>query len=278
MELLVAFDDDPAGRRMAGRLAGGMEEDGATAPHDGRISGVWRSEHYDMITISTPAVSADWLEDAEVVSAGGYDGYIFLSRHSAESGELALTCHSTGNFGPAQFGGNDYEVAVPHPYLQREYMRNLQRRKESEGLFAEFDITIEATHHGPSALCKPAIFVEIGTTLAQWNDDGLCGAVADVVHQTLTSNIPSSAPVAVCFGGTHYPRRFTDEILSGTRALGTVVPKRAIPHIGDKLLRHIIERNGAATEALLEWGGIPGSEKRRLEGMLSESKLDVIKV
>ena len=278
MELLVAFDDDPAGSRMAGHLAGGMEEDGTAALHDGRISGVWRSEHYDMITISTPAISADWLENAEVVSAGGYDGYVFLSRHSAESGELALTCHSTGNFGRAQFGGNDSEVAVPHPYLQKEYMINLQRRKESEGLFAEFDITIEATHHGPSALCKPAIFVEIGTTPAQWNDDGLCSAVADVVHQTLTSGIPSGAPVAVCFGGTHYPRRFTDEILSGARALGTVVPKRAIPHVDDKLLRHIIERNGGATEALLEWGGIPGSEKRRLEGMLSESGLDVIKV
>ena len=206
MELLVAFDGDPAGSRMAARLADNMESDGpvrgdvdAKSAYDARVSGFWRSRHYDMITISTPAISADWLEETEVARAGGYDGYVFLSRHSAESGVLALTCHSTGNFGKAEFGGNDSEVALPHPHLQRAYLRKIHEEKERGGRFGEFDITIEATHHGPSALGRPALFIEVGTTPEQWSDDALCGMVADAVHETISSGTDTGSPVAVCF-------------------------------------------------------------------------------
>ncbi len=283
-ELLVAFTGDPAGSRMASHLATDMEEDGVTAsgataptPHGhggGRIAGFWRSRHYDLMTIHTPAISADWLEEEiEAAGMGRYDGYVFLSKHYAESGVLALTCHSTGNFGEAKFGGNDSEVAIPHPHLQKAYLRNLHQRRE-ESAFAGFDVTIEATHHGPSALGRPVLFIEVGTTPKQWNDDGLCGAVADVVHDTITSNVPRS-PVAICFGGTHYPKKFTDEILDGACALGTVIPKRAVRLLGDDdgLFPHIVRRNGAASEALLDWGGIPGPDRKGLEDLLSTTSL-----
>ena len=272
----MAFDDDPAGTGMASHLAKSMDMD-RTSPYDNeaRVTSLWRSKYYDMMTISTPAISADWLGHVVAAGAKDYDGYVFLSRHSAESGVLALTCHSTGNFGEARFGGNDSEVAIPHPHLQKAYLRNLYEKKAPQ--FAKFDITIEATHHGPSALEKPTLFIEIGTTPEQWNDARLCGMVADVVHETLATSASQSynIPVAVCFGGTHYPEKFTDEILNGKRALGTVVPKRAIRHIDEDLFSHILRRNDMATEALLDWGGISGGDKKRLVDLLSTSKLKV---
>ena len=67
-------------------------------------------EFFDLLIIDTPAISADWLEEKY-----HYDGFVFLSKHAAESGVLALTCHSTGNFSEAKFGGNDREVAIPYP-------------------------------------------------------------------------------------------------------------------------------------------------------------------
>ena len=66
-----------------------------------------------------------------------------------------MTCHSTGNFSEAKFGGNDREVAIPHPDLQKYYLQTLQKHQSD---FSEFQITIEATHHGPTALTKPTIF------------------------------------------------------------------------------------------------------------------------
>ena len=280
MELLIAFDGDDAASRMASRMAVNMERDHTattTAKDDmnGKISGFWRSKHYDMITISTPAISADWLEDTEIVKAGGYDGFVFLSKHAAESGILALTCHSTGNFTRADFGGNDREVAIPHPHFQKAYLKNIYEKREQ---FSEFDITIEATHHGPSALDKPTIFVEIGTTPKQWCDDTLCSSISDIVQDTLISDIPQSNPVAICFGSTHYPSKFTKELLHGKHALGTVIPKRAIPQIDDELFAHIMQRNDMATVALLEWGGIQSADKKNLCDMLSTTNLNVIHI
>ncbi|ABK76977.1 uncharacterized protein conserved in archaea [Cenarchaeum symbiosum A] len=256
MDLLVAHGGDPAGSNMARYLAEGMEPDGK----------IWHGRHFDLVIIDSPAISADWI--------GGeyeYDGYVFLSRHGAESGKLALTCHSTGNFAEAQFGGSDREVAIPYPGFQRRYMRRLSERREK---FNGFDITIEATHHGPTGLDKPSIFVEVGTTEKQWNDKGLCGAVAELVRETAEEQ-DEKTPFVICVGGTHYPEKFTDVLLKGEYALGTVVPKRALVNLDDKMFSHILERNAGAAAVLVDEGGL-GPEKRRILNMLEGSGLEVI--
>jgi len=82
MDLLVAYQDDPAGHNMAKFLSKEMTQDG----------NIFHGKNYDLVIISTPAISADWLEEKY-----DYDGFVFLSKHAAESGVLALTCHCTGN-------------------------------------------------------------------------------------------------------------------------------------------------------------------------------------
>jgi D-aminoacyl-tRNA deacylase len=221
-----------------------------------------------LLIISSPAISADWLEEKY-----DYDGFIFLSKHAAESGVLALTCHCTGNFSTAKFGGNDRQVAVPHPHIQKTYLQNL---KKNQSNFLEFQITIEATHHGPTALTKPSIFIEIGTTETQWNDVSLCNSVATLVHQTMMQPIINN-PVAICFGGTHYPSKFTNELLEGKYALGTVIPKHALDDLDEKLFSHIIAQNNMAKTALLDWSGL-GSNKQKVLDFLKSTKLEVIKL
>ena len=59
-----------------------------------------------------------------------------------------------------------------------------------------------------------------------------------------TSSEPlKEAPVAICFGGTHYPEKFTAELLHGKHALGTVMPKHALEFLDEELFRHIINQN-----------------------------------
>ena len=129
MELLIAYQEDPAGYNMAKFLSKDMELDD---------NGIFHGRYYDLVIISTPAISADWLEEKY-----DYDGFVFLSKHAAESGVLALTCHSTGNFSDAKFGGNDRQIAIPHSDLQKAYLQTL---KKNQIKFSEFQITIEATH------------------------------------------------------------------------------------------------------------------------------------
>jgi len=258
MELLVAYRDDPAGHNMAKFLSKEMILDGD----------VFRGKHYDLLIISTPAISADWLEEKY-----DYDGFVFLSKHAAESGVLALTCHSTGNFSDAKFGGNERQVAIPYPDLQKAYLQTL---KKNQSQFPEFQITIEATHHGPTALTKRSLFIEIGTTEKQWNDVPLCNSIASLVHAVMSHPIKKN-PVAICFGGTHYPSKFTDELLDGTYALGTVIPKHALGDLDQALFSHILAQNKLAKTALLDWRGL-GNHKQKIIDLLASTDLEVIKL
>ena len=258
MQLLVAYQDDPAGNNMATFISQNMKKDGE----------IYHGTDFDLLIIPTPAISADWLEEKY-----SYDGFVFLSKHAAESGVLALTCHSTGNFSDAKFGGNKRQVAIPHPQLQKSYLQKLWEHKNN---FSDFQITIEATHHGPTALNKPSIFIEIGTTEKQWTDTTLCSSIAKLVIETLNEK-PKSAPVAICFGGTHYPEKFTKEIIQGKHALGTVIPKHALDFLDQELFSHILERNNMAKSALLDWGGL-GQNKQKVLDLLSQTDLEVIRL
>ena len=258
MDLFVAFADDPAGSNMTKFLSKEMTKEGD----------LFRGKFYDLVIIPTPAISADWLEEKY-----DYDGYVFLSKHTAKSGELALTCHSTGNFSEAKFGGNDNQVAIPHPHLQKAYLQNLKKNQSS---FSEFQVTIEATHHGPTALTKPCIFIEIGTTDKQWSDISLCNSVVTLVHQVMMQPLQEN-PVAICFGGTHYPSKFTNELLEGKYALGTVIPKHALGNLDESLFSHILTQNSMASTALLDWRGL-GTNKQKVLDLLKSTDLEVIKL
>ncbi|MDP6899052.1 MAG: D-aminoacyl-tRNA deacylase [Candidatus Nitrosopelagicus sp.] len=257
MDLLVAFENDPAGHNMAKYLSQKMEKDGD----------VYHSKNFDLIEIDSPAISADWLDEKY-----DYDGFVFLSKHAAESGTLALTCHSTGNFNEAKFGGNQKELAIPYPNLQKKYLQTLWDNRES---FSDFEITIEATHHGPTHLKKPSIFIEVGTTEKQWNDQELCSSVAKLVIEVMGNR--ESYPFAICFGGTHYSKKFTDELLHGKFALGTVMPKHALEFLNPVIFEHLIIQNNGAEAALLDWKSL-GKYKQTLIDLLSTTKLEVIKI
>ena len=258
MDLLVAYKNDPAGHNMAKFISQNMNKEG----------GIYHGKNFDLLEIDSPSISADWLDEKY-----DYDGFIFLSKHAAESGTLSLTCHSTGNFNEAKFGGNQKELAIPYPDFQKKYMQKLWDNHES---YLDYEITIEATHHGPTHLKKPSIFVEIGTTESQWNDETLCSSVAKLVVETLEK--PSDLyPFAICFGGTHYSKKFTKELLFGKYALGTVMPKHALEFLNSDLFDHLLIQNYGAKTALLDWKSL-GKYKQTLIDLLSTTDLEIIKL
>ena len=258
MELLVAYQKDPAGHNIAKFISQELEKNGD----------VYKGKDFDLLIISSPVISADLLEEKF-----DYDGYIFLSKHAAESGVLALTCHNTGNFSDANFGGYSRQVSIPHPYIQKSYIQNLWNARSK---FSEFQITIEATHHGPTALNKPALFIEIGTTEKEWNDVNLCNSIGQMIVDVMKRQ-QKSYPIAICFGGTHYSEKFTNELIHGKYSLGTVIPKHALGYIDQSLFSHIIKRNNGATAALLDWNGM-GKNKQKILEMLGTTDLEIIKL
>lgn len=256
MELLVASLKDAAGTNMARSLNDTLEADRILA-----------CDGFDLLAIDGPTIEADHLEDSLEKS---YEGIVFLSKHAAVSGKLALTCHSTGNFAKAQFGGNDGQIAVPYTQLIRRHISALwERRSEFDG----FDITLEATHHGPTGLKTPSAFVEVGTTDAQWEDADLCARVTSVLCEALKDK--STVPAAVCFGGNHYPSKFTAEVVNGRFATGTIVPKHALEHVDQEMMKQICEKNSDAKVALIDSKGM-GPHKSRILELIAETGLEVV--
>jgi D-aminoacyl-tRNA deacylase len=86
-----------------------------------------------------------------------------------------------------------------------------------------------------------------------------------------------SNPVAICFGGTHYPDKFTKELIHGKFALGTVIPKHDLDFLDEELFSHILDRNNMAKTALLDWGGL-GQNKQKVLDMLNNTNLEIIRL
>ena len=104
----------------------------------------------------------------------------------------------------------------------------------------------------------------------------MCHSVAKLVHHVFSNNI-SENPVAICFGGTHYPSKFTHELLEGRYSLGTVIPKHTLDELDEELFLHIMKQNNMAKFALLDWRGL-GSNKQKILNFLESTSLEIIKL
>ena len=200
--------------------------------------------------------------------------YIFLSRHSAESGIASLTAHTTGNFSTeAKFGGEGRELGRADPSLLKNYLIALWKHRDEVG---NYEITMEATHHGPTALQKPVLFVELGSSEKYWGDRKAASVVGRALMESLREkNIWSR--VAIGFGGTHYPEKFTKLLIEGDMAFAFVAPKYALENVDEKMVGQMIQRSTAPVRyAALDWKGL-GPHKERIVSLVKQYGLEEIR-
>lgn len=215
------------------------------------------------------------VEPPELDSYFNPQAYIFLSRHSAESGIASLTAHTVGNFREeARFGGRPRELGRVNPDLLKNYMVALGKRKARvEG----YQVSIEATHHGPTGLAKPVLFVEIGATEKNWGDSRAAGIVAESLMESLTER-KVWGRVALGFGGTHYPEKFCNLLTEGELALSFVVPRYALESVDEKMMGEMLAKTSAPVRyAALDWKGL-GAHKERISSLAAQFGLEVVRV
>ena len=219
--------------------------------------------------------------DTEIIEPPDLDGYfrpvayIFLSTHWAESGIPSLTVHTTGNFTDQEvLGARPREVGAIDPDLQKNYFIALnERRSQLEG----YEITIEATHHGPTSLRRPVLFVELGSTEKQWGDALAAEVIADALMASLSSG-KKWDKVALAFGGTHYPEKFNKVLLEGEYALSAVVAKRYLEWIDGEMFGQLIQRTSKFPRAVMvDWKGM-GPHREKVILLAKQFALEVIRV
>lgn len=180
------------------------------------------------------------LEGVEL-AFGDMECIIFVSRHVGETGAL-LTAHYTGNFGEAKFGGKPRELSRACPNLHKFIVDAL-------GKYAppNYEVGIECTHHGPSDINVPSMFVEIGSSDQEWGDVEAAESVAKAV-MSIKGNGPDCEKTIVGFGGGHYMPRFERIIKETDWAIGHVAADWCLEEMGEldeEMIKNIFDKSGS---------------------------------
>ena len=181
---------------------------------------------------------------------------VFASRHSGETGPL-LTAHHTGNVGPADHGGEDNTLAEACPKALASVLDSLAEHAP-EG----FEVGVECTHHGPSDVGAPSMFVEVGSDEPQWDDPDAARAVARAIldsrgvgphHEPEGDEVPWTRRHLVGVGGGHYTPRFERVVRETDWAVGHILADWGLDALGpldstasERVFRQAFETSEAA--------------------------------
>ncbi len=268
--LIVASRTDPASFNIAQNLIQhhGFELAGQSGPRPN----LYKRGDVNLILV-----------DRECIHVGPQDipvtaGFIiFASKHRSNTETPALTVHATGNlFREAKYGGEPEEVSFVEPSRISAALSSLANGVKREKF--RIEVTMEATHHGPTSFQVPVLFLEIGSGREEWTNPILGRIAADAAVSATVNNL--TAPTnAVGFGGTHYPAKHTLLNLQGTHAIGHVVSKYAIEaRVSDKIIQDTFTKTvGGCRTAVVDWKGLKGEQRRVLVDKLSGWNIDIVR-
>jgi D-aminoacyl-tRNA deacylase len=204
------------------------------------------------------------------------EAVIFASRHRSESGEPALTTHWTGNStGRADFGGKPKSLSFADPPRLRAALLALDKAREA--LKLNYAVTLEATHHGPTELGVPTLFVEVGSTEKEWNDSRAAVAASEAIWEAATA--PVSGTAAVGFGGGHYCNKQCIAVRNDNYAFSHIFSKYFFEDYDERMVQLAFERTlGECHSALVDWKGIRGAERSKLIETLKRLHIEIVRV
>ncbi|HET7148972.1 MAG TPA: D-aminoacyl-tRNA deacylase [Candidatus Nitrosopolaris sp.] len=233
-----------------------------------------QSKLHQSIRLHISKRSLLYLEDLDEIYPDSI-AFIFLSQHRSLKGIPSLTCHCTGNFGNNLYGGNPRELGIAYPYLQKQYLKTIVTLR---ALIPGYDVVIESSHHGPTSLKKPVLFIEIGSTANQWTDRNSSSVVCESILRVIENGLGSCEKVAIGLGGTHYPIKFNKLLLESEYGLAAIAAKHNLESIDKEILdQMIIKSIEKVTHVIVDWKGL-GGEKTRIMELIRSTGLDILRV
>lgn len=269
MRLVVYSEEDLAGRNIASHL---VKHISFSDSNLGLLPALNHGDLY-LLRVGGPLVNL-------TLPAGGEEAewVLCLSRHRSESGRRCLTAHTPGNLrGSADLGGRPNEVAISNPPLQSSLIKELYRSSAELGL--DCQISVEATHHGPTELPCPVTFVEIGSDEDAWKDESMGEAVAKAVSRALLSPM-EAGKCALGVGGGHYSEKFTSLIIDKNCLIGHIVPKYAMSEgLDNTMFGACIKRTlGGCVSIFVDWKGTPSNFKESLQALSQSLNIELVRV
>jgi len=195
------------------------------------------------------------------------DFLIFISKHQGAKPKI-LSVHAPGNWGKAEFGGKPNQICKTSATVLKTFFKKL-----SENLPQGWNLTLEATHHGPY-IETPCLFIEIGSSEKDWKNKQAGKAVAKTIENSIKKlNQNHKYKISIGIGGPHYCPNFNKIQLNSDIAISHIIPQYVFP-ITQEMIRQAIERTEEKVDlVLLDWKGMKGEQRQNTIKILNKMNL-----
>ncbi|TFG25484.1 MAG: hypothetical protein EU533_01135 [Promethearchaeota archaeon] len=209
------------------------------------------------------------------------DFIIFASRHASKASRPSLLVHTTGNWNDsADFGGSPNDLSEASALLFKAGFISLIESANFARLI-DFPVDVEVTHHGPTILDKPLIFLELGSSKKEWGNIPAGKVVADAIINTVIKYeylLSPNIKIGLGFGGTHYAPNFNRMLLNNEVAISFICPKYFIRELDDSMIKLMIENTFEKVDCfIIDWKGINSEGKSHLIPILEEYDIPILK-
>jgi len=230
-----------------------------------RVPAEWTYKNFQLVIVEGKLIDQESLDQRL-----GTDLLVFASRHQSETRKgPVFTAHFTGDVGgPTQRGANGV--------LARAAPRALKLIVQTLANLSNVKVLVEATHHGPSAIKTPSLFVEIGNTKAEWNDEALGDTVARALLELDSRSLGIPCPAAVGFGGPHYAARHADVLLRSDICFGHIFAEYQLECLTSEIIREAFEKSQAQF-AYFDRKHM-GGERTRIESTVHRLGFEVLRL
>jgi len=210
------------------------------------------------------------------------DLLIFASRHTSKTAKPAFLVHSTGNWSKnADFGGEPQELSRTSAFLHKAGFVSLIEQASLNNS-VDFSLDVEVTHHGPTILEQPLIFMELGSSKAEWIIDDAGELLAKSIISTISKYLEyverKNQSVGLGFGGTHYAPNFNRLLRNKEVALSFICPKYYIQTLNNHLIEKMITNTYENVDYfIIDWKGTNSGDKKHLIPILEDFDIPIKK-
>lgn len=268
MRLILSSNVDMASKNILNNLLSNDWE----VDSEFRGNPVYRKNDDIMVTVNEHHIYANEVDNELINIFGPIDHIVVISKHASSAGISSLTVHPIGNFGVARFGGSDRTLVPAAPHEMTTAFRVLIDIARQRGLTSYYDVSFEATHHGP-LLKTPTYYIEIGSNEERWKDERAAAAIADTLLSVIDMRI-ENVPVALCIGGGHYAPFFTDLARYKDIAVGHIVPDWAFDDLDIMMFQQALCLSSA--EVVIIDPKVEDKKKEDIEGWCCDMGIKLI--
>jgi len=273
MPIIVVSNEDTAGLNIKQKLLAGGAFKETDQEFEGNIIYEEAVTRVPLITTNRRLIEANHLNQFKT------DLIIFASKHKSESEKPSLLVHAPGNWtADNSFGGNPRELACTSAVAIKRILNELIEKQKERQL--EYDVTSEVTHHGPTNLEAPCIFVELGSNEEYWQDALGGTIVAETILKVISEPLSrSDLKYAIGFGGPHYATNFNRIQLNTNFAVSHIAAKHVLDTITEDLITQAIRKTVEKVDyAILDWKGMVKPQRDKIIAILNKLQIQILRV